>query len=93
MAHSSLIGFGLNFRNIPLAIIISMIVVTSVYIFTNVAYFSVLSAEELLASNAVASVSTNIILHRATYKTFSNKNKLQMYLKLYFHKNNTVKYI
>ncbi|XP_072051839.1 cystine/glutamate transporter-like [Amphiura filiformis] len=42
-------------RNIPLAIIISMAVVTGVYIFTNVAYFSVLSADQLLASDAVAS--------------------------------------
>ena len=70
MVHSLFLDFGVTFRNIPLAIIISMVVVTSVYIFTNVAYFSVLSAEELLASNAVASVSILITLRRVAFKTY-----------------------
>ncbi|KAM7388889.1 hypothetical protein PAMP_022897 [Pampus punctatissimus] len=41
-------------RNVPLAICISMVIVTSCYVLTNVAYFTVMSAEELLASQAVA---------------------------------------
>nr|XP_014349522.1 PREDICTED: cystine/glutamate transporter [Latimeria chalumnae] len=41
-------------KNIPLAICISMTIVTVGYVLTNVAYFSVLSAGELLASEAVA---------------------------------------
>ncbi|KAK7922245.1 hypothetical protein WMY93_009147 [Mugilogobius chulae] len=41
-------------KTLPLAICISMAVVTSCYVLTNVAYFSVMSVEELLASDAVA---------------------------------------
>ncbi|KAJ0049994.1 hypothetical protein NL108_009952, partial [Boleophthalmus pectinirostris] len=41
-------------RTLPLAICISMAVVTSCYVLTNVAYFSVMSVDELLASDAVA---------------------------------------
>lgn len=41
-------------RTLPLAICISMAVVTSCYVLTNVAYFSVMSVDELLASEAVA---------------------------------------
>lgn len=41
-------------KNIPLAICISMVVVTVGYVLTNVAYFTTISAEELLLSKAVA---------------------------------------
>ncbi|XP_059202942.1 cystine/glutamate transporter [Centropristis striata] len=41
-------------RTVPLAICISMAIVTCCYVLTNVAYFTVMSAEELLASEAVA---------------------------------------
>ncbi|KAG7276041.1 hypothetical protein CRUP_038497, partial [Coryphaenoides rupestris] len=41
-------------RNLPRAIYISVPVVTLVYTLTNIAYFSSMSPEELLASNAVA---------------------------------------
>uniref|UniRef100_A0A7N5JBC3 Cystine/glutamate transporter n=1 Tax=Ailuropoda melanoleuca TaxID=9646 RepID=A0A7N5JBC3_AILME len=41
-------------RTIPLAICISMAIVTIGYVLTNVAYFTTISAEELLLSNAVA---------------------------------------
>lgn len=41
-------------RTVPLAICISMAVVTFCYVLINVAYFAVMSAEELLASEAVA---------------------------------------
>ncbi|NP_001239111.1 cystine/glutamate transporter [Ovis aries] len=56
-------GFYLNFvteevenpeKTIPLAICISMTVVTVGYVLTNVAYFTTISAEELMLSNAVA---------------------------------------
>lgn len=42
------------YRNLPRAICISMPVVTVIYVVANVAYFSVLSSDEILASNAVA---------------------------------------
>lgn len=45
------------FRTIPLAICISMAIVTTGYVLTNVAYFTTISAEELLLSKAVAVVS------------------------------------
>ncbi|XP_012689359.2 cystine/glutamate transporter isoform X1 [Clupea harengus] len=41
-------------RTVPLAICISMAIVTICYVLTNVAYYAVMTAEELLASDAVA---------------------------------------
>ncbi|CAD7005883.1 unnamed protein product, partial [Ceratitis capitata] len=42
------------YKNLPRAICISMPVVTLIYVVTNIAYFSVLSPEEMLSSDAVA---------------------------------------
>ncbi|XP_061581892.1 cystine/glutamate transporter isoform X1 [Cololabis saira] len=41
-------------KTVPLAICISMAIVTSCYVLINIAYYTVMSAEELLASEAVA---------------------------------------
>lgn len=46
-----------SLRNLPCAIYISIPLVTFVYTLTNIAYFSSMSPEELLSSNAVAVVS------------------------------------
>jgi amino acid transporter len=43
-----------NFRNLPLAILISTVSVTVIYVFTNVALYTVISPREMLASDAVA---------------------------------------
>ncbi|XP_072024711.1 cystine/glutamate transporter-like [Amphiura filiformis] len=41
-------------RNLPLGVIISMAIVTAIYVTVNVAYFTVISPQELLNSEAVA---------------------------------------
>lgn len=44
-------------RNLPRCIVISVLTVTVLYVFVNVAYFAVLTTDEILTSNAVAAVS------------------------------------
>lgn len=55
----------LFFRNLPRAIYISIPLVTVVYTLTNIAYFSSMSPDELLSSNAVAVVSPDLWLLRS----------------------------
>lgn len=50
--------FLLHFRNLPLAILIGISLVTVCYVLVNVAYFTVMTPSELLLSPAVAIVST-----------------------------------
>ncbi|XP_068442449.1 cystine/glutamate transporter [Clinocottus analis] len=50
-------------RNIPLAVICSMVTVTVFYVLVNVAYFTMMSPAELLLSEAVAMTFANRALH------------------------------
>nr|CAB3266336.1 large neutral amino acids transporter small subunit 2 [Phallusia mammillata] len=50
------------YRNLPRAILISMPLVTVVYLLANIAYFAAMSPRELLASNAVAVTLGNRLL-------------------------------
>lgn len=50
-------------RTVPLAICLSMAIVTFCYVLTNVAYYTVMSAEELLESQAVAVVRSCELFH------------------------------
>lgn len=45
------------YRNLPRAICISLPLITVIYVLANVAYFVVLTKDEILSSNAVAVVS------------------------------------
>jgi L-type amino acid transporter 5 len=47
-------------KNLPRAIYVSMPLVTITYLLANVAYFAVLTPDEIIASNAVAVVRTNL---------------------------------
>lgn len=50
------------YRNLPRAVIMGVLSVTVIYVLTNVAYFSVLSMDEMINSPAVVVVSCECML-------------------------------
>nr|XP_006817417.1 PREDICTED: Y+L amino acid transporter 2-like [Saccoglossus kowalevskii] len=49
-------------QNLPLAVVYAIIMITCIYLLTNIAYFTVMSSQELLVSNAVAVVVISLIM-------------------------------
>jgi len=50
-------------RNLPLSVTISIIMVTGIYVLTNMAYFTVLTPQEFAQTDAVASVRKASMFH------------------------------
>lgn len=57
-------------RNIPLSIVISMSMITMVYLMANVAYFTLLSPNQILTSTAVAAVIIFFFFRQHVSSTF-----------------------
>lgn len=55
--------FLFSYRNLPRAICISLPLITVIYVLANVAYFVVLTQDEIISSNAVAVVSRRFFVY------------------------------
>lgn len=49
------------YKNLPRAIYISLPLVTAIYVLANMAYLAVLTPQQLIASNAIAVVSSDVL--------------------------------
>lgn len=66
-------------RNVPLAAILGVFIVTVVYILTNVSYLAVMSREQMLAADTVAVVGSFLYSIRSTSEvTLFNANKFRI---------------
>jgi hypothetical protein len=57
-------------RDLPLSLVIALTITIFIYVMMNVAYFTVLTPAEFVASNAVGVVSHQIQSLRSTYNHF-----------------------
>ena len=70
-----------NFRNLPIAIWFSCVLVTVIYVLANVAYFTTVTPDEIVGASAVAVVRTSILHWHETAFTrslFPRQRKLVM---------------
>lgn len=58
-------------RNIPLAVIVSVITVIVGYMLTNVSYYTVLGTQDVLASPAVAVVSCHAVVISSVWPAYA----------------------
>lgn len=69
------------FRNLPLAVIMGVLSVAVVYLLTNIAYFSVLTMNEMISSPAVVVVSIcqkDAVLRPLSFRTLTRLSCVEL---------------
>ncbi|CAH2276534.1 cystine glutamate transporter-like [Pelobates cultripes] len=69
-------------RNIPITVIVSLILITICYLLANVSYYTILTADEILASEAVAVMMSSAC--GKAWVTSLNQNKISVQLTMFW---------